>query len=366
MKRPKIVTILGARPQFIKAAVLTPILRSFAIEKIIHTGQHFDKNMSEMFFEELTLPEPDYYLGIQSTLHSEMTGKMLIEIEKILREEKPDLALVYGDTNSTLAGALAASKIPIPLAHVEAGVRSYNRFMPEEINRVITDQLSSFHFVTSERASVNLKKEGCQEEHIYHVGDVMFDLALKMSQQISLNQGIEKKKKDYFLVTLHRSENTDNAEKLKKLKKLIEKLSEIKAVIWIMHPRTKKFLNQNNIQIDNHGNCLEIIEPQSYKNMIQLLQNCDAVLTDSGGLQKEAFYFKKPCVTLRSETEWTELVDLGWNFVCGNEINEKTIEKILPFLETDFRGLSQPYVYGKGNAANEIGRILYEILSLRA
>lgn len=393
--KPKIVTIIGARPQFIKAAVVSPVLSTFANEIMIHTGQHFDSNMSDIFFQELSLPEPHYHLDIHSGSHADMTGRMLIEIEKILMKEKPDLALVYGDTNSTLAGALAAAKLNIPIAHIEAGMRSYNRKMPEEINRILTDQLSAINFVTSESAANNLKKEGFLSKHIYNVGDVMYDLALKVAHQKNNpknDNDIAQKKNifenGYILVTLHRSENTDNVVQLQNLKSLIEKMSEIQPVLWVMHPRTQKAFQAFNILPQNADTLssstqskttsyIKIIEPVGYQEMMGLIKNSFAVATDSGGLQKEAFYFKKPCITLRNETEWFELSDLGWNLILGQASEQESgqnsetdsndelsakMASINAFLNKDFSMLPYPHVYGDGMAAEKIGQTLKKVL----
>lgn len=366
--QPKILTILGARPQFIKAAVVSPVLSEFCKESILHTGQHFDTNMSDIFFKELSMPAPEYHLNIHGGSHGDMTGRMLMEIEKIIIKDKPDLVLVYGDTNSTLAGALAAVKCNIPIAHIEAGVRSYNRKMPEEINRVLTDQVSDLYFVTSKQAATNLLQEGCKTDNIHIVGDVMFDLALKTKALLNKDSALENKQKDYILVTLHRSENTDNENQLKKCLKLIEKISTIKPIVWVMHPRTEKALKTFNLNIAKNN--IHCIEPQGYLEMMQLVQNASAVATDSGGLQKEAFYFKKPCISLRTETEWVELIDAGWNFVLGQEgfqeeVQEKTFEKMKKFLDTDFSTKPHSEVYGSGDAANKIGKILNQWFTSR-
>ncbi|MCS7201943.1 MAG: UDP-N-acetyl glucosamine 2-epimerase [Dictyoglomus sp.] len=293
----KIVSIVGARPQFIKLAPLSKELRKRGIKDIIlHTGQHYDANMNKIFFEELEISEPDYNLGIGSGLHGEQTGKMLIGIEEILLKEKPDLVIVYGDTNSTLAGALASSKLHIPLAHIEAGLRSFNKKMPEEINRIVADHLSDILFCPTETAVENLKREGITEG-VY--------------EEISL------KPKEYYLITIHRAENTDDSKRLRSILSVLSKLD--KYVVFPIHPRTrnkiKEYGLENYLNFDN----IRAIEPLGYLDMLKLEREAYAILTDSGGVQKEAFWLKVPCITLREETEWIETVKYGWNTLVGTE-----------------------------------------------
>jgi UDP-GlcNAc3NAcA epimerase len=325
----KILTVVGARPQFIKLAPLSKILRENGINEIIvHTGQHYDENMNDLFFKELEIPEPDYNLGIGSGNHGEQTGRMLIEIEKIILKEKPELVIVYGDTNSTLAGALAASKLHIKLAHVEAGLRSFNKRMPEEINRVLTDHVSDILFCPTQTAVENLKKERITNG-VYLVGDVMFDALLHFSKISDMKSNILErlniKPKEYYLVTIHRAENTDNYERLKNILIAFSKMDEI--VVFPIHPRTRKMINYYGLSDLLENNNVKVIDPVGYLDMLKLEKNAKAILTDSGGVQKEAFWLKVPCITLRDETEWIETVNLGWNRLVGSNV-EKILEAV--------------------------------------
>ena len=316
----KIINIVGARPQFIKLAPLSKILRETNINEIIlHTGQHYDENMNDLFFKELEIPEPDYNLGIGSGNHGEQTGKMLIEIEKVLLEEKPNLVIVFGDTNSTLAGALAASKLHILLAHVEAGLRSFNKKMPEEINRILTDHVSDILFCPTQTAVENLKRESITNG-VYLVGDIMFDALMHFSEISKTKSQILKKlnlkPKKYYLATVHRAENTDDYDRLKNILFALSQLD--KPVVFPIHPRTKKMVE--NFGLNHLLERLIIIEPVGYLDMISLEANAQAILTDSGGVQKEAFWLRVPCITLREETEWIETVETGWNKLVGSRM----------------------------------------------
>jgi UDP-GlcNAc3NAcA epimerase len=322
----KILTVVGARPQFIKLAPLSKILRENGINEIIvHTGQHYDENMNDLFFKELEIPEPDYNLGIGSGNHGEQTGRMLIEIEKVILKENPDLVIVYGDTNSTLAGALAASKLHIKLAHVEAGLRSFNKRMPEEINRVLTDHVSDILFCPTQTAVENLKNEGITNG-VYLVGDVMFDTLLHFSKISDMKSNVLErlniKPKEYYLATIHRAENTDDHERLKNILTAFSKMDEM--VIFPIHPRTRKMINYYGLDDLLENDNVKVIDPVGYLDMLKLEKNAKAILTDSGGVQKEAFWLKVPCITLRDETEWIETVNLGWNRLVGSDV-----EKIL-------------------------------------
>ena len=348
----KILTILGARPQFIKAGAVSREIKRQKEEGrrlkeiIVHTGQHYDANMSDIFFEELHLPKPDYFLGIGGKSHGAMTGQMMEKIEEVALKEKADIIMVYGDTNSTLAGALVGAKLHIPIAHVEAGLRSFNMNMPEEINRILTDRVSKWLFCPTETAVNNLKKEGFpfptyqstntpitnnqkletkNYQLITNVGDVMLDVAMyykkfakkpkvvdSFSFLVSSNNQ-QTKTKNFILCTVHRAENTDNIERLKSIFEALSEIAKDTQIILPLHPRTKQKLT--NIPITN--NQLTIIDPVGYLEMVWLLDNCDMVITDSGGLQKEAYFFKKPCITLRDETEWVELVDIRANTLVG-------------------------------------------------
>jgi UDP-GlcNAc3NAcA epimerase len=325
----KILTIVGARPQFIKLAPFSKVLRENGINEIIvHTGQHYDENMNDLFFKELEIPEPDYNLGIGSGNHGEQTGRMLIEIEKVILKENPDLVIVYGDTNSTLAGALAASKLHIKLAHVEAGLRSFNKRMPEEINRVLTDHVSDILFCPTQTAVENLKNEGITKG-VYLVGDVMFDALLHFSKISDMKSNILErlniKPKEYYLATIHRAENTDNYERLKNILIAFSKMDE--KVVFPIHPRTRKMISYYGLGDLLENDNVKVIDPVGYLDMLKLEKNAKAILTDSGGVQKEAFWLKVPCITLRDETEWVETVNLGWNRLVGSNV-EKILEAV--------------------------------------
>ena len=350
----KIVTVIGARPQFIKAAALSRQIKlSTEIqETIIHTGQHFDPNMSDVFFEEMNIPKPNFNLNINGSSHGAMTGQMLEKIEEILIQIKPDFVLVYGDTNSTIAGALAAKKLHIKVIHVEAGLRSFNMEMPEEINRILTDRISDILFCPTTTAIQNLKNEGygnfkCD---IQQSGDIMQDAAL-FYKSLSDEKSTILSKYDlipdgYILATLHRAENTDNTENLIQIIEAFNILSKEIKVVLPLHPRTTKKLKELNIHLE-----FDIIEPVGYFDMLQLIGNSRIILTDSGGLQKEAYFFNKYCITLREQTEWTELVDNGYNFLVGSSTN-KIIEQYGKLNHKEF--IKKEELYGGGNTALNI------------
>lgn len=375
----KIVTIIGARPQFIKAAVVSrelaiynQIVNSSSLrinEKIVHTGQHYDDSMSQIFFKELEIPAPEYNLGIGSGNHGEMTGAMLQKIEEVLLKEKPDCVLVYGDTNSTLAGALSAAKLYIPVAHVEAGLRSYNRRMPEEINRLVTDHISDILICPTQQAVDNLKMEGIFNEpesgrslqkannrhrKVALVGDVMLDSVI-YHRQFSIKPQFELPQQ-FILATLHRAENTDNAGRLKAIFKAFKKISRTIPIILPLHPRTKKKIA--GLISQTSSSKLRIVEPVSYREMIYFLEKCTLVMTDSGGLQKEAFFFKKPCVTLRDETEWVELVKLGYNYIAGSD-TKQIIDAVQIMLNKKIDAKID--LYGQGEAGRRIVRIVQSV-----
>ncbi|MDD3405300.1 MAG: UDP-N-acetylglucosamine 2-epimerase (non-hydrolyzing) [Paludibacteraceae bacterium] len=348
----KIVTIVGARPQFIKAAVVS---RAFASHKdceevIVHTGQHFDENMSDVFFEEMAIPKPHYNLNINGLGHGAMTGQMLEGIEKILQAEQPDWVLVYGDTNSTLAGALAAKKLHIKLAHVEAGLRSFNMDMPEEINRILTDRISDILFCPTNQAVENLRHEGYENLHcrILKCGDVMQDAALFYASKSRMPQVAIPDK--FILCTLHRAENTDDPKRLSNIVRALETLSETTKVVIPLHPRTKAKLE--NMNYDFEHSPILFISPVGYLEMVELLKNCLLVMTDSGGLQKEAYLFRKYCVTLRDETEWVELVANGYNILAGSDT--KTILEDATNLLQRGKMEANDALYGSGDAGNFI------------
>lgn len=346
----KIITVVGARPQFIKAAAVSRILRKMNNEILIHTGQHYDKNMSEIFFDELDIPRPDYNLGIGSGNHGAMTGSMLIKLEEIYLKEKPDMVLVYGDTNSTLAGALCASKLLIPVVHIEAGLRSFNRSMPEEQNRVLTDHISEILFAPTETAVKNLSTEGLNR-NVYNVGDVMYDAILEFRmladkkshvlEELNIND-------EYILATIHRAENTND---YGRLKNIIDAWNESgKNIILSLHPRTKKYIEEYELKLNSN---IKVIDPVGYLDMIKLESNASKIATDSGGVQKEAFFMKKPCITLRDETEWVETVKNGWNMIVGTDKS-----KILDALNNFEPCTAQEKIFGDGHAGEKITDII--------
>ena len=347
----KIVTIIGARPQFIKSVPVSKELQKNRInEVLIHTGQHFDENMSDIFFSQMGILQPNYSLNINSLTHGAMTGQMLIKIEEILLKEKPNFVLVYGDTNSTLAGALAASKLNLKLVHIEAGLRSYNMQMPEEINRIVTDRLSSYLFCPTDSALNNLEREGFStfDCKIFKSGDVMQDAAIMFSQ-FAVSPKI-KIPKEFILCTIHRQENTDDRTNLASLLAALDVISQDKQIILPLHPRTQKKIIEFDL-ISKINENIVIIDPVGYLEMLYLIRHCALVITDSGGLQKEAFFFHKLCLTLRNETEWIELVDNGFNIICGSDFNSiiENYSKIKDF-SPDFN----LNLYGVGTASKII------------
>lgn len=349
----KIITIVGARPQFIKAAPVSKILRTEHEEIIIHTGQHYDANMSDIFFNELKIPRPDYNLEIGSGSHGMMTGRMLEKLEEIYLKEKPDFVLVYGDTNSTLAGALAASKLLIPVIHIEAGLRSFNKAMPEEQNRILTDHISDLLLVPTEDAIKNLTNEGIKKG-IHNVGDVMYDAVLMFKEIAKSKSGLLKEldvnSGEYILTTIHRAENTND---INRLRNMIEALNESgEKIILPLHPRTKKFIEGYGLNFNEN---IKVIDPIGYLEMLMLEENSKMIVTDSGGVQKEAYFMGKPCITMRDETEWVETVACGWNVVVGTDKN-KILDNIRNFKPTSI----QQAIFGDGNAAQKILNIINE------
>jgi len=344
----KIASIVGARPQFIKAAALSRKLRQRHEEILIHTGQHYDYVMSGVFFDGLEIPAPDVNLGVGSGLHGTQTGAMLSAIEKVLISKQPDRVLVYGDTNSTMAGALAASKLHMPVVHVEAGLRSFNRQMPEEINRVVTDHLSDLLYCPSNTAVTNLATEGITRG-VHLVGDVMLDVlnwakeAAETAVQPILND-LKLQEREYLLATVHRSENTDDEERLAGILKALNGLDE--AVVFPVHPRTRKVIN--NCGKHTLGPHVRLTEPLSYFDMVSLSRSARLILTDSGGLQKEAYWLGVPCITLRDETEWVETVTSGWNTLAG-----ANAEKILQAVRSFAPPASRAPLYGEGCVAEK-------------
>lgn len=346
----KAASVVGARPQFIKAALMSRELRKLHKEVLIHTGQHYDYEMSRVFFDELEIPEPDYNLDVGSGSHGLQTGLMLERIEKVLLNEKPDCVIVYGDTNSTLAGSLAGSKVQIPVIHVEAGLRSFNRKMAEEINRVITDHISTMLFCPTETAVKNLKNEGINDG-VYKVGDVMYDAFLSNFPMAKKKSGIlstlNLRSKDYLLATIHRAENTDN---IRNLRSIVEALAALnRKVVFPAHPRTRKQMQLFGLQKYLSGSNPLIIEPVSYFDMLILEENAKIIITDSGGMQKEAYWLGVPCMTLRSETEWVETVEDGWNVLVGADK-----DKIIHELENFSPKSERRETFGNGKAVERI------------
>lgn len=318
----KIVTIVGARPQFIKAAAVSRAISNHYANKIeevlVHTGQHYDENMSKVFFEELDIPNPKYNLEISGGQHGAMTGRMLEAVEKVLLDEKPDWVLVYGDTNSTLAGALAAAKLHIPVAHVEAGLRSFNMRMPEEVNRILADRVSSLLFCPTETAVGNLKAEGVTKG-IHNVGDVMFDVAMfyrdRAKQQSTILGDLKLKERSFALATCHRAENTDDPNRLGEIVSAFAEIAANLPVVLPLHPRTRKLIDDYGLK--HHLDAVKVVEPLSFLDMVALEQAAKVILTDSGGVQKEAFFYGVPCLTMRDETEWVETTACNANVLVG-------------------------------------------------
>ncbi len=350
----KVLTVLGARPQFIKAAPVSRALTKAGIqEQIVHTGQHYDTNMSDLFFRELEILTPAYNLEISNLGHGAMTGRMLEELEKVMIRETPDFVMVYGDTNSTLAGALTAAKLHIPIAHVEAGLRSFDMHMPEEINRILTDRISNILFCPTDAAVTNLENEGYRHfnARIVRTGDVMYDAALLYRDRARKRPPIPGLPTSGFaLVTLHRAENTDNTNRLESLAQALRSVQQLLPVVLPLHPRTRA-------KVDSLGVALPgfVIDPVGYLDMFFLRERCSLVLTDSGGLQKEAYFFSKPCVTLRDQTEWIELEKAGVNKIAGTR-TEKIVASVKGYLKTP--PIFPSGLYGDGHASIKIAEEL--------
>jgi len=346
------LTVVGARPQFVKAATVSrELARRRTKEVIVHTGQHYDINMSDVFFSEMDIPRPDYHLNVSGLAHGAMTGQMMSRIEEVLMTEKPDCVLVYGDTNSTLAGALAAVKLHIPVAHVEAGLRSFNMEMPEEVNRILTDRISSMLYCPTQNAVDNLRLEGFVNfpAEIVMTGDVMYDAALYYREKATALNTLERlnlSPSNYYLCTFHRAENTDNVDNLKQIVSALNELSESSMVIVPIHPRTKSVLDKEKIRV-----AFRVIEPVGYFDMINLIRHSKLVLTDSGGLQKEAFFFQRPCVTMRDQTEWVELVSGGFNKLSGANARQ-ILDAVKSFDSVQIS--DSELLYGSGDASQKI------------
>ncbi len=349
----RLASIVGARPQFIKAALLSRELRKENEEILIHTGQHYDYELSKIFFSQMEIPEPDYNLGAGSGSHSQQTARMLIRIERVLLEIKPDLVIVYGDTNTTLAGALVSAKLKIPLAHIEAGLRSFILRMPEEINRRITDHISSLLFCPTKRAVENLRREGIRDG-VYEVGDVMYDALLyylPLAEESShILETLKLEPKGYSLITIHREENTENLENLKSIVEIIESIPH--PLVFPVHPRTHNALKELGLGFKNPY--LKITEPVSYLDMLNLEKNARFILTDSGGVQKEACWLRVPCLTLREETEWPETIITGWNVLVGRDK-----ERVKRVIDKGFKPSTDASpLFGNGKTSKRIAQIL--------
>lgn len=353
----KVITVLGARPQFIKAAPVSRVIRREVEEIIIHTGQHYDQNMSDIFFEELSIPKPDYLLGIGSGNHGKQTAEMLTQIENIILDEKPDYMMVYGDTNSTLAGALAAAKLHIPIVHVEAGLRSFNKKMPEEVNRILTDHISTHLLCPTDTAVENLKNENITDG-VANIGDVMYDAVLFNAELAKKNSTILKQQsldaKDYYLITIHRAENTDNKERLGNIFEAFNQIPGTK--VWPIHPRTKKMITDYGFNLDSIEG-LKIIEPIGYLDMLTLELNSKKIITDSGGVQKEAYFAKVPCVTVREQTEWIETLIDDANILVGTD-TKKIVDAVLKDVQPSYKP-----VFGDGHTSEKILDILLKPVS---
>lgn len=356
----KIVTVVGARPQFIKAATVSRAICKWntretgaPIEEIIvHTGQHYDPTMSQAFFDDLDIPAPRYHFNVNGGTHGEMTGRMLADIERVLVAERPDWTLVYGDTNSTLAGAIAAAKLHVPVAHVEAGLRSFNMRMPEEVNRIVADRVSTLLLCPTETAVRNLEREGIVNG-VHNIGDVMYDAALfykaKAAEQIGIMQQLRLTAGNFILSTCHRAENTDDLERLHEILLALNHLADMAPVVLALHPRTRKVIHAQGLT--KYFEKLIVTDPLPFLDMVQLEQAAKLIVTDSGGVQKEAYFYGVPCVTMRDETEWVETVTMGWNRLTGaNALNIITAAKALlqrPLTE-------RPNLYGDGYSAEKV------------
>lgn len=352
----KILTVLGARPQFIKASVVSHAFRHCGLlqEVLVHTGQHFDANMSDVFFDELGMSKPDYFLDIHGVGHGAMTGRMLERLEQVMKAEQPHAVLVYGDTNSTLAGALAAAKLHIPVAHVEAGLRSFNMNMPEEVNRILTDRVSRWLFTPTRAATQNLLREGVALASIEEVGDVMYDVALHHGKRVDASgrvlHQLDLAPGAYVLATVHRAENTDQPARLRAIVDGLEAVAQQMPVVWPLHPRTRGVLQSMGLLATLSPQLL-LLDPVGYLDMVQLEKHAAVIATDSGGVQKESFFYQVPCVTLRDETEWVELVDAKWNRLVPPMSSEAVAKAVLAAIDSKGHPIEP---YGQGDATQRI------------
>lgn len=356
----KIVTVIGARPQFIKAAPVSKAIASHSVLKeiIVHTGQHYDQEMSEVFFKELEIPSPEYNLDVGSGSHAYQTAEIMKKLEPILIEEKPHLLLIYGDTNSTLAAALTGAKLHIPIAHVEAGLRSFNMRMPEEINRIIADRLSTVLFAPTTTAVENLTKEGISKG-VYKTGDVMYDVALhytpRAQEKSKILKKLDIKSKEYILATVHRAENTDDQSRLKSIFTAFYEMSNKIQIVLPLHPRTRKMIKM--FEIEHLLNSCIVIDPVGFLDMICLEHNAKLIMTDSGGIQKEAYFHKVPCITLREETEWIETVEAGWNMIVDLSDTQNIIDSVhaMNHFKKELKNINE---YGNGKASEIITQLI--------
>ena len=362
----KLLTVVGARPQFIKAAVVSRALESTGKihETLVHSGQHYDHSMSKVFFEELGIPEPEIHLGVGSGSHAVQTGRIMIELEQHCMQIRPDALLVYGDTNTTLAASLVAAKLSIPLAHVEAGLRSFNRGMPEEVNRIVTDSLSTHLFAPTRVAVANLAKEGVDADRIHLVGDVMFDAAMafreralavsEVRQQLGLESGAA-----YVLATIHRAGNTDSPERIASIYQGLARVSQVMPVVWPVHPRAREAMKRAGLSVQGERR-LSLIDPVGYLDMVSLEVGASVIVTDSGGVQKEAYFHRVPCVTVREDTEWTELLEAGVNCLCGPGADD--IYHAFERMSRCDGDWNRPD-YGDGHASEKIAEVLAGLAS---
>ncbi|HUP85924.1 MAG TPA: UDP-N-acetylglucosamine 2-epimerase (non-hydrolyzing) [Acidimicrobiales bacterium] len=356
----KVLTVIGARPQFVKSAIVSAAfaVRSDVKETVVDTGQHYDPNMSSVFFNDMAAGPPKYSLNVGSGSHAQQTAKMLAALEPVFEDEAPDVLLVYGDTNSTLAGALCAAKLHVPIAHVEAGLRSFNRRMPEEVNRVMVDHLSDMLFAPTTVAVHNLEHEGLSPEKVHLVGDVMYDASLRFRDEAARRSDVLEKLElapgGYILATVHRAENTGTDARLREIFAALERTTETLPVVLPLHPRTRAVVEQWEVNALDHT-AIHVLEPVGYLDMVQLEANSAAVVTDSGGVQKEAYFYGVPCVTLREETEWTELVDSGWNRLVTPDDADAIVSVIAAAVGT----VGTPSeLYGDGHASEAIVNLL--------
>lgn len=361
----KVIHIVGTRPQLVKLSIVSKRIKEQGVleQQVIDTGQHYNKNLVDVFYRDLEMSRPDFNLEVGSLSHGAQTGRMLEKVENCLQEIKPDGVIVYGDTNSTLAGALATSKIHIPLFHIEAGLRSYNRKMPEEINRIVTDHLSDYCFVPTKNAIDNLIREGIPLEKIFNFGDVMFDVSLEYGKKAENKSRIldilQLDPESYVLATIHRSENTNDRGLLHKIFNALEMVSKRIPIVMPLHPRTKRILESQNLKNYNEK-VSKVIEPVGYLDMLMLLKNSKLILTDSGGVQKEAYFYKRPCLTLRNETEWKELLEIGWNKLVDLNVSDNKIAQFITD-NMEFIG-TRDEVYGSGNASKRIAETIASLL----